>query len=102
MRISEWSFHSNRFHFVVLRNLVDHDQSLGDLSENGVDSVKVRLGGMTNEELAAAGVLAGVLHGERPRRVLVDILLSLAAAAVARAPAADGAIHSPGIGDAYL
>src|SRR6266567_706756 len=63
MRISEWSFHSNRFHFVVLRNLVDHVQSLGDLSENGVDSVKVRLGGMTNEELAAAGVLPEVGHG---------------------------------------
>src|SRR2546430_6011432 len=44
MEISEWSFHSNRFDFVVLRNLVDHVLSLGDLSENGVDSVKVRLG----------------------------------------------------------
>src|SRR5207302_1625479 len=53
MEIFEWSFHSNRFDFVVLRNLVDHVLSLGDLSENGVDSVKVRLGSMTDEELAA-------------------------------------------------
>src|SRR5438445_682047 len=65
IRVSEWSFHSNRFDFVVLRNLVDHIQSLGDLSENSVDSVKVRLGRMTDEELAAAGVLAGVGHGQR-------------------------------------
>src|SRR2546425_13146241 len=69
MEISEWSFHSNRFDFVVLRNLVDHVLSLGDLSENGVDSVKVRLGRMTDEELAAAGVLPGVGHGQRPRDV---------------------------------
>src|SRR5438034_1768733 len=72
MEISEWSFHSNRFDFVVLRNLVDHVLSLGDLSENGVDSVKVRLGSMTDEELAAAGVLPGVGHGQRPRDVLVE------------------------------
>src|SRR6266849_1414880 len=77
MGISEWSFHSNRFDFVVLRNLVDHVLSLGDLSENGVDSVKVRLGGVTDEELAAAGVLSGVGHGQRPHDVLVDVLLGL-------------------------
>src|SRR2546423_8603743 len=78
IRISEWSFHSNRLHFVVLRNLVDHVQSLGDLSENRVDAVKVRLGGMADEELAAAGVLAGVGHGQRSRHVLVDVLLRFA------------------------
>src|SRR5437899_5343149 len=100
--ISEWSFHSNRFHFVVLRNLADHVQSLGDLSENGVDSVKVRLGGMTNEELAAAGVLAGVGHGERPRRVLVDILLGLALDGVAGPTAADAPLPGLGIGVASL
>src|SRR2546428_7124787 len=102
MEISEWSFHSNRFDFVVLRNLVDHVQSLGDLSENGVDSVKVRLGGMTNEELAAAGVLAGVGHGERPRRVLVDILLGLAVDGVAGPTAADAPLPGLGIGVASL
>src|SRR5439155_4671535 len=83
MEISEWSFHSNRFHFVVLRNLVDYVLSLGDLSENGVDSVKVRLGSMTDEELAAAGVLPGVGHGQGPRDVLVDVLLGLALDGVA-------------------
>src|SRR5438034_10262113 len=85
MRISEWSFHSNRFHFVVLRHLVDHVQSLGDLSEHGVDSVKVRLGGMTNEELPAAGVLLGVVQCERPRHALVYMLLGFRVHAVAGA-----------------
>src|SRR6266487_4955932 len=97
MRISEWSFHSNRFHFVVLRNLVDHVQSLGDLSENGVDSVKVRLGSMADEELAAAGVLAGVGHGQRPRHVLVDVLLGLALDGVAGPTGAHAPF--PGLGN---
>src|SRR5436190_80683 len=95
MGISEWSFHSNRFDFVVLRNLVDHVVSLGDLSENGVDSVKVRLGSMTDEELAAAGVLPGVGHGQRPRDVLVDVLLGLALDGVAGPAGADASL--PGL-----
>src|SRR3989454_169723 len=95
MEISEWSFHSNRFDFVVLRNLVDHVLSLGDLSENGVDSVKVRLGRMTDEELAAAGVLPGVGHGQRPRDVLVDVLLGLALDGVAGPAGADASL--PGL-----
>src|SRR6266480_4507234 len=95
MEISEWSFHSNRFDFVVLRNLVDHVLSLGDLSENGVDSVKVRLGSMTDEELAAAGVLPGVGHGQRPRDVLVDVLLGLALDGVAGPAGADASL--PGL-----
>src|SRR5437667_12482768 len=69
--ISEWSFHSNRFHFFVLRNLADHVQSLGALSENGVDSVKVRLGRVTDEELVAAVVLSGVGNGRHAGLVLV-------------------------------
>src|SRR5438552_14498243 len=95
MEISEWSFHSNRFHFVVLRNLVDYVLSLGDLSENGVDSVKVRLGSMTDEELAAAGVLPGVGHGQGPRDVLVDVLLGLALDGVAGPAGADASL--PGL-----
>src|SRR5207247_11032064 len=74
MGISEWSFHSNRFDFVVLRSLVDHVLSLGDLSEHGVDSVKVRLGRLRDEELAPAGVLPGVGHGQAPRDVHVERL----------------------------
>src|SRR2546429_7168332 len=97
IRISEWSFHSNRFHFVVLRNLVDHVQSLGDLSENGVDAVKVRLGRMADEELTAAGVLAGVGHGQRSRHVLVDVLLGLALDGVAGPTGADAPF--PGLGN---
>src|SRR5437899_757085 len=100
--ISEWSFHSNRFHFVVLRNLTDHVQSLGDLSENGVDSVKVRLGRMTDEELAAAGVLAGVGHGQRPHHVLVDVLLGLALDSVTRPAGADAPLPGLRIGVASL
>src|SRR3989449_4739467 len=95
--ISEWSFHSNRFHFVVLRNLADHVQSLGDLSENGVDSVKVRLGRMAHEELTAAGVLSSVCHGQRPRHVLVDVLLGLALDGVTGAARAHASL--PGLGD---
>src|SRR2546421_9600629 len=97
IRVSEWSFHSNRFDFVVLRNLVDHVQSLGDLSENGVDSVKVRLGRMAHEELTAAGVLSGVCHGQRPRHVLVDVLLGLALDGVTGAARAHASL--PGLGD---
>src|SRR5206468_11409907 len=102
MEISEWSFHSNRFDFVVLRNLVDHVLSLGDLSENGVDSVQVRLGGMTDEELAAAGVLSGVGHGQRPRDVLVDVLLGLALDGVTRPAGADAPLPGLRIGVASL
>src|SRR5439155_23088433 len=102
IRVSEWSFHSNRFDFVVLRNLVDHIQSLGDLSENSVDSVKVRLGGVTDEELAAARVLAGVGHGQRPRHVLVDVLLGLALDGVARPAGADAPLPGLRIGVASL
>src|SRR5438034_10648442 len=69
MEISEWSFHSNRFDFVVLRNLVDHVLPLGDLSENGVYSVNVRLGSMTDEALAASGVLSAVGREQRARDV---------------------------------
>src|SRR5947208_8530300 len=94
MEISEWSFHSNRFDFVVLRNLVDYVLSLGDLSENGVDSVKVRLGRMTDEELAAAGVLRGVGNGRGPREVIVDVLLSLTLDGFAWPRGAGGSIPS--------
>ena len=38
-----WLVNPNRFYFVVLRNLVHHVHSLRDLSENGVDAVKMRL-----------------------------------------------------------
>src|SRR2546422_5926406 len=72
-----------------------HVLSLGDLSENGVDSVKVRLGSMTDEELAAAGVLPGVGHGQRPRDVLVDVLLGLALDGVAGPAGADASL--PGL-----
>src|SRR2546422_1198451 len=102
MEISEWSFHSNRFDFVVLRNLVDHVQSLRDLSENRVDSVKVRLGRMTDEELAAAGVFSGVGHGQRSRHVLVDVFLGLAFDGVAGPAGSDAPLPAFRMGVAPL
>src|SRR5712671_1418116 len=69
MGISEWSFHSNRFDFVILRNLVDHVLSLG--------------------------VLPGVGHGQRPRDVLVNVLLGLALDGVAGPAGADASL--PGL-----
>src|SRR6266699_403208 len=68
----------NRLDFVVLRNLQDDVHPLRDLSEDGMDPVEVRLGRVADEELAPARVLARVGHGERPRRMLVDVLLRLA------------------------
>src|SRR6266480_280307 len=97
MRTTDDSPNANRFHFVVLRNFIDHVQPLGDLSENGVDAVKVRLGRMADEELATAGVLAGVGHGQRSRHVLVDVLLGLALDGVTGAAGAHAPF--PGLGN---
>src|SRR5437879_11691821 len=89
MRGSRWSTHPNRLHFVVLRNLVDDGRSLGDLPGDGVRAVEMPLRGMADEELAAAGVLPGMRHGERPSDVLVDVAICLALDRVARAAGAD-------------
>src|SRR5690348_15132716 len=47
------------------------------------------LGGMADEELAAAGVLPGVSHGQRTGDVLVDVLLGLAFDGVAGTTSTD-------------
>ena len=47
---------------VVLLDLIHHIHSLGDLAEDGVYPVKMRLGGVGDEELAASGVLTGMRH----------------------------------------
>src|SRR5207253_2650291 len=52
MEISEWSFHSNRFDLVVLRNLVDHVLSLGD-----------RSGHFVGEQLHLDSALRGLENG---------------------------------------
>src|SRR3989441_1544905 len=95
MEISEWSFHSNRFDFVVRRILVAHVLPVGDLPERGVDSVRVRRGRMQDEELAAAGVFPGVGQGQRPRVVLGDFLRGLAFEGVAGPAGADASL--PGL-----
>ena len=48
------------------------------LAEDGVHLVEVRLGRVGDEELAAAGVLAGVGHGQGAGRVLVGVEMGLA------------------------
>src|SRR5439155_2268622 len=97
-----WSRDANRLDFVVLRNLQDDVHPLRDLPKDGVDPVEVRLGRVADEELAPARVLAGVGHGERPRRVLVDVLLRLALDRIAGAARADPSPAPLGIGVAPL
>src|SRR2546430_10323896 len=48
---------------------------LGDLPKHGVHSVEMSLGRVTDEELAAAGVLTGVRHRQRSRDMLVRVFL---------------------------
>ena len=55
------------------------------LAEDRVNLVEMRLGGVGDEELAAAGVLAGVGHGEGAGGVLVGVQVGLALDLVARA-----------------
>src|SRR5437867_8379655 len=60
------------------------------------------LRGVADEELAAPGVLAGVGHGERPRDVLVDVLVGLALDRVSRAAATDPSFPALRVGIAAL
>ncbi len=53
---------ANTRYRVILLDGVYHVHAGGYLAKYGVDPVKVRLGGVRNEELAAAGVLSGVGH----------------------------------------
>src|SRR5437764_1547957 len=100
--IRNGSHHANRFHFVVLGDLVHHVLPLAHLSEHGVDAVEVRLWGVADEKLAAPRVLAGVGHGEGARDVLVDVLVRLALDRVARPAGADPSLAGLGVGIAAL
>src|SRR5207302_9080437 len=100
--IRNGSDHANRFHFVVLGDLVHHVLPFAHLSEHGVDAVEVRLCGVADEKLAAPRVLAGVGHGERARDVLVDVLVRLALDRVARPAGADPSLARLAIGIAAL
>src|SRR5438552_3087522 len=57
---------------------------------------------MTDEELAATGVLAGVRHRERPRQVLMHVLLRFAFDRVARSTRAHRSLARLGVGIAAL
>src|SRR5437879_13880805 len=76
--------HANRFDFVIRRDLVYDVMSLAHLPEHGVNPVEVRLRRVTDEELTAPRILAGVSHGERSRLVLVDVIVCLALDGLAR------------------
>src|SRR6266850_1645794 len=90
------------FDFVVALDRVHDVHPLGDLAEHGVDAVEMALRRMTDEELAAAGVLAGVRHRERPGDVLVRVLLRFALDRVPGTARADGAPAGLRVGVAAL
>src|ERR1051325_8085588 len=94
--------HANCLHFVVLRDLVHHVLPLAHLSEHRVDGVGVRLRGVTDEELAAAGVLRGGGHGERTGHVPAHVLVRLALDGIARPAGADPSLAGLGVGIAAL
>ena len=62
-----------------------------DGAKRGVATIEMRLRRMRDEELASAGVLAGVRHRKGAPDVLVGVLLGLALDGVARAT---GACHA--------
>jgi hypothetical protein len=69
---------------VVLPNLIHYVHPLGDLAKDGMNSVEMRLGSVTDEELAATSVLPRVRHGERAGYVLVSVEMGLAFDLVSR------------------
>ena len=62
---------------IVLFDLIHHIHSLGHLAKDGVHPIEMRLGGVSDEELAATGVLPGVGHGQGAGCMLVGIQVSL-------------------------
>src|ERR1700744_2681549 len=72
----------DRVDLIALLDRIDHCHGLR-ASETGVDAIEVRCGDVRDEELATAGVLARVGHGECAGRMLlrVDLALDLVAGA---------------------
>src|SRR5256886_7782461 len=93
---------ANRSDLVVSLDGVDHVHPLGDLPKHGVHSVEMSLGRVTDEELAAAGVLTGVRHRQRSRDMLVRVFLRLTLDRVSRATGAHRSLAGFGIGIASL
>ncbi len=74
---------------VVLFDLVDYIHAFGDLPEDGVHLIEMGLRCVGDEELASAGVLAGVRHAQGAGGVFVRIEVRLTLDLVARAAGAD-------------
>lgn len=65
------------FHYITLPNPVYHIHALSHLPEHGVHAVKMGLRGMGDKELAAAGILSGMGHGECTCQVFPPVDLAL-------------------------
>jgi len=63
---------------VVLFDLVHYVHAFRDLAEDRMHPIEVRLGRMTDEELAAAGVFPGMRHRKSAGHVLVGVEVGLA------------------------
>src|SRR5437879_3958703 len=94
--------HANRFDFVIRRDLVYDVLPLAHLPEHGVNPVEVRLRRVTDEELTAPRILAGVRHGEGARHVPVDVLVRLALDGIARPAGAGASLSGLGVRIAAL
>src|SRR5574338_82607 len=77
---------------VVLADGIHHVQAVGHLAEDRMLAIEVRLGGMTDEELAAAGIPARMRHGQRTRHMPVGVAIGLALDGVAGSPGAHARI----------
>src|SRR5262245_27911637 len=96
------SLYANRGDLVILADGVDRVHPLGDLSEYGVHAVQMSLRRVTDEELAAAGVLACVGHRQRSGDVFVHVAAGLALDRVPGATRPDSAFAGLGVGIAAL
>jgi hypothetical protein len=78
-------------HFVNLIAIgqgLDHVLAAGDLTKDSVAAIEVGLGGVTDEELGAVSVGAGVGHAQAAALVAVGVAGKLILKAVARTPPA--------------
>src|SRR5690606_19819887 len=80
-------FDCDLVHLVALANGIDHILARDNLTKDGVLAVKVGLGGVGDEELAAIGVGASIRHRNDARvmleRVAARFVLELVAGAAA-------------------
>src|SRR3989442_927268 len=89
---------ANRCDLVVPLDGVDDVHPFGDLPEHRVHAIEMALRRMTDEELAATGVLARMRHRECARDVFMRVLLRFAFDRVARTARAHGPFARLGVG----